>query len=570
MLAIYTRLSREDDSSSSIKNQMREGKTFAQKNGFKEFEFYNEGEGVSGTSELTEREELGRLIQDILDNKVSSIWMRNQNRLERNTSSFLLFVDIVVKNHVIVYYGDKRVDYEDPNSEFQSLLFSVINQYQAKLQGAQTKKALRDSAREGRVWGIIPYAYEIIDNKPQVNEKEAIIVRRIYDEYLQGKGAQAIANGLNRDGITTKYHKYGDKSKKLKNKYTKKITYKPYKDIVWSDRTVLLILKNKWYIGERIYAGESFSVEPILKYEIFDKVQKSLKEKRGTRANTSKYRYLLKGLIRCSKCGRNYYGRINKSSKDYIYICSSTRTAATKCGNAGINITMLENFIIQHLFVYTDLRKALKNIDEKSDYYKEISFKLEKVNKDLAEVERVIRVNTKLMFGEFAGDEDFKREYKSKKSLQLRLIGEKKTLTSVLKDIEKKQGVKIYDEVGKKLNNKTDFLSLEKAIRELIQEIKINSYKSNVIEVGDNEDIVVFEINIEYKNLNINNSDKMTWVSKRPNLIWSRVFQTANFTNTETNKAIDGYLFNKAITENNIMNKFNDIMLIHSNLLKFN
>ena len=36
-----------------------------------------------------------------------------------------------------------------------------------------------------------------------INEKKAELVRRIYDEYLQGKSYQKIANGLERDGIPT-------------------------------------------------------------------------------------------------------------------------------------------------------------------------------------------------------------------------------------------------------------------------------------------------------------------------------------------------------------------------------
>lgn len=36
-----------------------------------------------------------------------------------------------------------------------------------------------------------------------INEKEAVIVRRIFTEYLAGKGLKAIAKGLELDGIFT-------------------------------------------------------------------------------------------------------------------------------------------------------------------------------------------------------------------------------------------------------------------------------------------------------------------------------------------------------------------------------
>ena len=46
MLAIYTRLSKEDSKSTSIENQIQEGKMFAQSKNFLNYEIYNEGEGV--------------------------------------------------------------------------------------------------------------------------------------------------------------------------------------------------------------------------------------------------------------------------------------------------------------------------------------------------------------------------------------------------------------------------------------------------------------------------------------------------------------------------------------------
>lgn len=36
-----------------------------------------------------------------------------------------------------------------------------------------------------------------------INEEQAELVRRIYQEYLEGKSYQAIADGLERDGIPT-------------------------------------------------------------------------------------------------------------------------------------------------------------------------------------------------------------------------------------------------------------------------------------------------------------------------------------------------------------------------------
>ena len=80
MLAIYTRLSREDDQSASIDNQIREGKAFAKKHDY-QLTIYNEGEGVSGTLELNDRPELLNLINDVkkelVENKELYDWLKD-------------------------------------------------------------------------------------------------------------------------------------------------------------------------------------------------------------------------------------------------------------------------------------------------------------------------------------------------------------------------------------------------------------------------------------------------------------------------------------------------------------
>ena len=87
MLAIYTRLSKEDSESTSIKNQLREGKSFAKDNGFNDIKIYDEGQGISGGAEIKDRPQLFKLLQDISSKIITTVWFRNQNRLERNSST---------------------------------------------------------------------------------------------------------------------------------------------------------------------------------------------------------------------------------------------------------------------------------------------------------------------------------------------------------------------------------------------------------------------------------------------------------------------------------------------------
>ena len=70
MIAIYVRLSIEDDESNSIENQIREGRDYANLNNYNEdsIKIYNEGLGVKGSTPIEERPALSKMMNDIKKN----------------------------------------------------------------------------------------------------------------------------------------------------------------------------------------------------------------------------------------------------------------------------------------------------------------------------------------------------------------------------------------------------------------------------------------------------------------------------------------------------------------------
>ena len=124
MLAIYTRLSKEDKDSTSIHNQTREGKAFASKINIG-YKLYNEGEGISGGAEIKDRPQLFTLLQDIRSNDIQSVWFRSQNRLERNSSTYAIFISEAQKYKVDVYFNDKLLDFDNPSDNLLGTMYNV-------------------------------------------------------------------------------------------------------------------------------------------------------------------------------------------------------------------------------------------------------------------------------------------------------------------------------------------------------------------------------------------------------------------------------------------------------------
>ena len=387
MLAIYTRLSREDEASNSIKNQLREGKAFAKDNGFTQYEIYNEGEGISGGANIKDRPQLFQLLQDITDKKITSVWFRNQDRLERNSNTYIIFIGECKKHNCKVYFGSQEFDLDDPQANLLGQIRSAVNQYQKDLQSVKTKKSLRDSAEEGKVWSTIAYGYKSDNGYLAINETESKIVEKIYKWSLSGIGTDKIAMNLNAEKVPTR------KNKK------------------WAGKTIQGIIKNPLYKGERNYGNEVFESPIIIDPIQWQKVNDNLENNRNNSGKKVDHKYLLKGLLKCGKCGRNYYGRRRVDKSDNFYGCSSFRSEL-KCGNRGINIDVLEHFIWQRFFAdkrILELTKDFLNQDEIEAKLSDLRDEQDKLNKGIIKLNKRLENALNFLLDETISKEDYNR-----------------------------------------------------------------------------------------------------------------------------------------------------------------
>ena len=342
MLAIYTRLSKEDKVSTSIVNQTREGKEFALKNNLK-YTIYNEGEGVSGGAEIKDRPQLNRLLLDIRNGDIKAIWFRNQNRLERNSATYVIFISEAKKYNVDVYFNDKLHNFDNPSDNLLGNITSAVNQYQRDLQASQTKRTLKDNVRDGKVWSVVAYGYKSDNGYLAIDKEEAIVVRDIFKMSLSGKGTDSIANDLNDKGISSRKGK------------------------LFRGKTIQGMIKNTIYKGKRLYSNEYYDCPNIIEPHLWQKVNDNLKNNRNNSGKKVDHKYLLKGLLKCGECGRNYYGRKRLSGKDNSYICSSKRYKELTCCNKGILIPFLDELIWSQLFSKKLFLKAYQDFIANND-----------------------------------------------------------------------------------------------------------------------------------------------------------------------------------------------------------
>ncbi|WP_299222187.1 recombinase family protein [uncultured Aquimarina sp.] len=484
MLAIYTRLSREDEANNSIYNQKREGKEFAKKNKFKDYKIYDEGQGISGGAKIEDRPKFSELIEDIIKSKITTVWFRDQNRLERNQLTFHFFVDLVQQKHISIYIADKLIDYNDPDTFFRTSLDSLYNTKKRIEQGVATKKALHGNLKEGRTrGGIMPYGYSK-DEKGYIiiDSNEAEVIKRIYDLSLEGIGTTQIAEILNKENVPTRYSKM-DGTITFTHKDTKKKRTVKKKDIKWAGATIRGIIKNECYKGIK-YLGKkeerkAYPYPIIIEPYHWEKVNKNLPKNRNNSGKRVEHKYLLKGLIRCGKCGRNYAGRSRMPKEgrayrqDHVYKCSSIRKGYETCGNRGINITKIESFIIKLMFYSGHIQYLAEQI-KNGDALKKMENQLEAFEVEQKQIKKKEDKLYKLLLNE-ALEEDKRliNDYTSTKGKLTAISLKIKNLKNKIETEKNTDRLGVLEGLINNFSVENNFKTIQSQVRQINENVRV-------------------------------------------------------------------------------------------------
>ena len=349
MLGIYARVSKDDDSnesSLSIQNQIKFGEKFAKKNGYTNIKIYSD-DGISGTTKKTEqRKKFNELISDIEAGLITAVWYNDQDRFERSQATRFFLKELVKKNNLIVYEGDKKVNFQDAEQVFFGDLRSLMNEYYTIIGSQKITKVKKQNAEDGKSNGALPYGYTTDEkNKIIINDEESKIIENIFQWYLAGDGVSTIARKLNERNV--RLHKKSNATK-------------------WNQTVVWRILKNSFYKGERNYGGNKYNnIDPIVNPLDWEQVQLQLEKNKSNTGRKVKDKYILRGLLKCGICGRNYYGRSGTTSKSNYYFCSSIHEMRLdNCINKGISHYYLDEVIFQIAYVFSKSKEKDKSIED--------------------------------------------------------------------------------------------------------------------------------------------------------------------------------------------------------------
>ncbi len=356
-VAGYARVSSDsDDQLNSFSAQVRYyTKLIENKEGWLFVEVYAD-EGTTGVS-TENRDDFNRMILDCRRGKIDRVITKSTSRFARNTLDTIRVIRELKEIGVTVLFEKEGIDTANVTSENLLTLYALFAQEESLSISKNCKKGVRMRMRSGTYVPSNPaYGYRLVDNQLEVYEPEAQVVRRIFSEYLAGRGIIEIARGLTADGVPRK----DGKAK-------------------WHNPAISVILKNERYVGdmlmqkqynedalpyrERKNNGElpqyyvKNTHEPIISDIQFELANILLRERAEARGDIQYGQYPLGLKIRCGECGATYRRRVN-NGKTY-WVCRAHNEDKNLCDSKRIAEEAVYNAFIR---LYNKLKQKYKGI----------------------------------------------------------------------------------------------------------------------------------------------------------------------------------------------------------------
>ena len=331
-VAAYTRVSSEKDAMlHSLANQVSFFSKFIQANDIWTYVGVYSDEAKTGTKD--DRPGFQKLIEDAKAGKIDIILTKSVSRFARNTVTLLKTIRELKDIGVDVYFDEQKIH---TNSNEGELLLSILASYAQEESRATSENTLwrvRKNFQEGKLYGGGDcYGYKVENGKFTIVPEQAVIVRRIFDLYLEGYGCTKIAKILCDNNIPSMLGglwNYSSVYRIIKNEnYTGDlILQKTY-------RENHLTKKKRMNNGEKAFYINEDDHEPIITREIFNKAQEILNKRKFIQGPTNKH--LFARLLVCGECGKTY--KFKKTKYNPKYECTTYNSLGKKyCSSKGIS-----------------------------------------------------------------------------------------------------------------------------------------------------------------------------------------------------------------------------------------
>ena len=245
---------------------------------------YDDG-GISGGT--LERPALKRLLLDIEAGLIDVVVVYKIDRLSRALTDFAKLVEAFERHNVTFVSVTQQFNTTTSMGRLTLNILLSFAQFEREVIGERIRDKFAASRKKG-MWmgGWPPLGYEVENRRLVVVEREAVLVRRIFDRFAKTGSALAVARELNAAGEVTK---------------RRVCTSGPRGGMAWTKGAIYKVLANRIYLGDAVHKGAAYPGEhtAIVDQRTWEKVHAVMAEpthRRGA-ATRSQVPALLKGLI---------------------------------------------------------------------------------------------------------------------------------------------------------------------------------------------------------------------------------------------------------------------------------
>lgn len=316
-------------------------------------------EGISGKM-MKNRNGLNEMLEKVRRGEIDRIYTKSISRFARNYTDALTVVRELRDLGIPIIFEKEGINTLDPKCGLLLSVMASLAEEELKSMSKNQQWAVRKRFANGSVELARIYGYKYEKGKLIVKPKEAELVKKVFQFYLEGNGVVKVARLMDESG------------------------YKPMNGGErWGKSTIIDILRNEKYIGDSILQKNIYNLktkkpnrgelpqyyvegthEAIISKEDFMEVQKRMKEtSKKFHHRTTHPKYPLSGKIRCGNCGTTFSRKIYAKGKTYECIRWSCRLKDQKnkaaCGSNDIKDEVITKLLIE---AYNEsLDKAYKN-----------------------------------------------------------------------------------------------------------------------------------------------------------------------------------------------------------------
>jgi DNA invertase Pin-like site-specific DNA recombinase len=297
---------------------------------------------------------LQKLLQDVRDGVVDCVMVYKVDRLTRSLLDFARIMEVLDKHGASFVSVTQQFNTTSSLGRLTLNILLSFAQFEREMIAERTRDKVQAARRRGK-WtgGPVPFGYGARDKKLVVDEVEAHTVREAFSLFLQHRQFAPVARMLTAQGLLPRAPKRPAK-----------------RGSRWTKRAISRIIRNPIYGGfvlshEELHRGEH---EPLVDEATFRQARHLIASVKARRRQLGVNPvYVLRGLLRCGRCGADMAPASSKArSKSHRYYRCTTRNTQglAACSAPLLPATELESFVAQHIAAAVSDQAMVRRIED--------------------------------------------------------------------------------------------------------------------------------------------------------------------------------------------------------------